>query len=167
MKRIFLAITLILIIIIFLYFGLGGPPAPDIFVENRTVTNFTNLFYDYEISKYYSDVEIIPLDNGENVEIGFVSDTWNLRFGKLPGMGSYTKREMTLTNKNEFPSRIILKAYGNVSPLVVFNTSDFVLGGGEQITIDIYCFANNTGIGIYSGEIDIISKRPKYQFIPV
>jgi len=162
-------IFLILLTVLFLILiSLQELPEPQDFVKERTFTNYSNLFFYYEITRYPSGVEVVsstPID--ENVTLGFVVDPWNLNFGIVPTNGSYVKRHIELTNLREIPTRINLKVYGNITPLVSFSENNFVLHENEKVTIDVYLFTNNTEIGNYLGEVDVIAKKPRYDFIPV
>jgi len=162
-------ILLMILFIAFLFIVTKqGPPEPKDFIYNKTVVNYSTLFFSYEIVRYASSVEIVPVENiGENVVIGFVTDPWNIGFGIVPGNGSFATRTIELTNKEDKNNEIILKAYGNISPLVAFSKNNFVLKPKESVSVDIFLYTQGFEAGNYSGEIDVISKKPIYNFLSI
>ena len=157
-----LLLLVIVVSAVFLVAGMQGPPEPAGFVENATVSNYSNVFFSYEIVRYPSGVEISQED-----VLGFVTDSWNLNFGVNPGNGSYTTRTIELSNKEESNVEVILRSYGNISPMIVFGKNDFVLEPGEMVPIDIFLYSGNHEPGNYSGEIDIVVKKPIYNFLSI
>lgn len=163
-SKLFLIIVLAFLFVVLI--GIRGPLGPETFVENRTVDIWSNLLFDYEITRYPSSVDITtPVPEDENITVGFVVDPWNLKFGLVPGNGSYVKRNVVLTNLDERETRVSLNSYGNISELVHFSKNDFILQMGENVSVDVYLFTNNTDFGNYSGEIDVVAKKPIYSFI--
>ena len=166
--KLFFVFSLILIILIFLIINIQEPSEPKEFVKNRTVTNYSNLFFIYEISRYPSNVEIRATEKmNENITLGFVIESWNLNFGIIPGNGTFVKRNVEISNKEESSMEIIFRSYGNISPLVFFSKNNFILNPDEKVAIDIFLFSNKTKEGNYSGEIDLISKKPIYNFLSI
>ena len=156
-----------IVIIIFLFFiATLEPPEPKEIIINKTFLNYSNLFFNYKIIRYPTNVEIVsPLES--NLIIGIVSDPWNLNFGVIPGNGSYVTRYAGITNLKEKFNKIKLKAYGNITPLVNFNKNNFVLEENTSTAVEVNLFSNYTAFGNYSGEIDVIIKVPKYNFLSV
>ena len=166
--RIGIVLVVIIAVVAFLFIFSKEPPAPEIFVENRTVENYSTFFYKYEILRYPTNVEIMPIENvNENVVLGFVTDPWNINFGIIPGNGSYATRTIEISNKEEVVNEITLKVYGNISPLVVFSKNEFALNPGEKSSIEIFLYKKDSQPGNYSGEIDILSKKPIYNFLSI
>lgn len=166
--RIGIVLVVIIAVVAFLFIFSKEPPAPEIFVENRTVENYSTFFYKYEILRYPTNVEIMPIENvNENVVLGFVTDPWNINFGIIPGNGSYATRTIEISNKEEVVNEITLKVYGNISPLVVFSKNEFALNPGEKSSIEIFLYTKDSQPGNYSGEIDILSKKPIYNFLSI
>ena len=165
--KMLLLVSIITTFLLFYVFLPVGPPEPKEFVENRTFVEYSDLFFDYEITRYPSSVEIVPiLAEEESVLIGFVVDPWNLNFGIVPTNGSSSRRSVEVTNLNEMPARISFNVFGNILPLVSFSNNSFILYKNEKMTIDVKLSTANE-VGNYSGEIDVIARRPKYDFIHV
>jgi hypothetical protein len=165
-KEILILIVFALVVIVLVIGVFGGPPEPTNFIENRTVSNYSTMFFEYEIVRYPSNVEIKHVD-AEGVILGFVTEPWNLNFGINPGNGSYSTRTIVLTNKEEKSIKVSLKSYGNISSMIVFGKNDFVLEPKKNVSLDIFLYSKNNEPGNYSGEIDVITKKPIYNFLPI
>lgn len=148
----------------FLFVATLEPAQPKELVSEQTISNYSNLLFDYKIMSYPTGAEIVPY-TGDNIDIGIVSDPWNIKFGIIPGNGSYGKRYISIKNSKGVPSRIELRAYGNISPLINFSANDFVLNQNQSSAIEVSLYTDSAGFGNYSGEIDVISKTPKYGFL--
>ena len=166
-EKALMTVSFLIIVFLFIYSNSREPSEPKEFVKNKTFTNFSNVFFSYEITRYPSNVEIMPIKQVNNTLIGLVTDPWNINFGIIPGNGTYVKRNIELTNLKERESKIVLKTYGNISPLVSFSKNDFIIKPNEKVSIDIFLFSNETEPGNYSGEIDVIAKKPIYNFLPI
>jgi hypothetical protein len=174
MKKIKIALLslvslLILIVLIPILINLISNPykEPKEFVTNKTFVSDSDIFFKYETSKYPSNAEITSSKNlNESITLGFVVDPWNLNFGIVPsGERNLVKRYIELTNSKNESAKINFKVYGNISPQISFSKNDFILQKNEKISIEVYFHTNDAGIGNYSGEIDVIVKRPKYNFL--
>ena len=171
MKRVKLKIILLMISIITIIFLLNlvisYNSGPMEFVTNRTFENSTDLFFYYGITKYPTNVEITePEPQESNLLIGISVDLWDLSFGIIPSGGNFGKRSLILTNTQNRDAKVNLKIYGNISPMVNFSKNNFILHTNETVTIDVFCRTIDTTLeGNYTGEIDIIVKYPKYEFL--
>ncbi len=165
LEKIFLIISFFIIIFSFVFSNLQEPPEPKEFVKNKTIANYSTLFFSYKVIRYPTSIEIKPIK--ENTTIGFAIDPRNLNFGIIPCNGSFVKRSIELFNPERKNVEIILKSYGNISPLVFFSKNNFILHPEERVNIDVFLFSNNTLPGNYSGEIDLIVKKLIYNFLPI
>jgi hypothetical protein len=156
----------VVVIVLFSVGYLQGPKAPETFVDNKTVSNYSTLFFDYEIVRYPSNAEIKQVDS-EGIILGFVTDPWNINFGVNPGNGSYSTRTIELANKKDKKIKITLKSYGNISDKIVFGKNNLILEPNENVSIDIVFQSREYEAGNYSGEIDLIVKKPIYNFLPI
>jgi len=157
-------VTFIIVLIIFLYFlELQEPLEPKEIVNEKTILNYSSLFFNYKIIRYPTRVEVIKPE--ENINVGVVTDPWNLNFGYIPGNGSSVKRYIGILNEDKKYSTVKLKAYGNISSLINFSKNDFVLN--ESAAVEVILNTTFAEIGNYTGEIDIIIKVPKYDFLVV
>jgi len=155
----------IVILIIFLFIATLDPSGPTDLVNEKVISNYSNIFFDYKIIRYPTNVEIIQPE--ENVNIGIVADPWNLNFGSLPGNGSYATRYISITNSGEKYNRIKLKSYGNITSLLKFGKNDFTLSENGTTAVEVTLNTSSSEFGNYSGEIDAVIKVPKYDFLSV
>ncbi len=163
MKNKILIIPIILAVFMALFPGYSEPKN---LVKNMTYEKNSNLFFTYEITSYPSNVEII-LPEEEKIKIGLVADYWNLNFGIIPTGGSYGRRQVMVSNFENSQVRVYFKVYGNISPLVGFSKDNFVLLPGQTETITVFLnTTKDTPLGNYSGQIDVIVKKPNFSFIP-
>lgn len=155
---------LLIVILIILFLALIGLTFGTMYFTNFLVKSADKLFYKFELEKTYkTQVGIIEPKNNSNLLLGFTSD--NLEFGIIP-LGSVSKRFLTLTNNNEENYKIILKVSGNISPMVKFNKNDFILAKDENMSVTVF-LDSSIGLvpGNYTGEIFVISSRPKFSFL--
>jgi hypothetical protein len=142
-----------------------GIPAKREFVQNETFERTSDLFYDYETTRYPSNVEIIST-NDLNITIGIVTDQWNLNFGIIPNGGSHATRHLNVSNMEGKPVKASFATYGAIKSLISFSSNGVMLNPGDSVSFDI--FLNTTGKtapGNYSGEIDMVIQKPKYNFV--
>jgi len=159
-------IVIVAVIVILAFFALAREPEePKDIVNDKVILNYTNVFFDYRIERYPTSVEITSPSG--NVTLGFVTDPWNLKFGIVPGNGSYIRRYINIKNSNEKYDKIKLKVFGNISPLVNFSRNEFVLNENESAVIEVRLKTDSAEYGNYSGEIDLIVKVPKYDFLRI
>lgn len=144
------------VLIIFLILASADPLVPGE-IGNSNLSNYSNLLFSYQIMRYSTDVQIVPYS--DNINVGVVSDPWNLRFGIIPGNGSYEKRYINISSLGA-TSRITMKTYGNISDLVSFSSNNFILNPGKSISIEVLLNTSSATFGVYTGEIDVISKTP-------
>ena len=154
---------LVLIISLYVFITLNYPEQKEEFVKNKTITNYSDLLFHYNVIKYPSNVSVTRLE--ENVTLGFVTDEWNLNFGMVPVNLSYAKRFIMIKNSEEKSQKISFEVHGSIKPLVVFNKNNFVLSKDETEEVEVYLFTNSTKVGNYSGEIYVKIQKPKYDFL--
>ncbi len=163
LKRFLKVFALIPLMLIFMAAAavLSVPSPTGRLLDNQTVEFDENALFTYEISRYSSRVEI-----SNNLSLGFSLDPWNLNFGIVPKGGNMGRRFLTLQNSEDIPAKVQLKSYGNISPMIEFSDNNFLLlkEAPQSITITLNT-TKDTLPGNYSGEIDIIVKKPKYGFV--
>ena len=138
---------------------------PDTLVTDHTVLYDNNLFFTYEISKYPTSVEISNIE-GQNISIGFSLESTSLDFGVVPTGGAMGLRFLTLKNTQEDTAKMLFFAYGNISSMIHYNDNNFHLKPEVSKDIEIMLKTDkNTPVGNYSGEINLVVKRAKYNFM--
>jgi hypothetical protein len=159
-KKIIFILFLVIITLI-VVFGWSYFSTPKQFVSNQTVVKNSDLFFSYEITKYPSNVEIIPAQyEKQKLKIGIVTDKWNLNFGIIPVSGRET-RHLDISNHEKNDFRVNLNVYGNIKQMISFSKNDFILPPNKSISINIFLNTTEKTIpGNYTGEIDVIIKKP-------
>ncbi|MEM3393687.1 MAG: hypothetical protein QXY79_01405 [Candidatus Methanomethylicia archaeon] len=162
-KTLLLFISILLILLILLT---NFPYQPRGLIENRTFEKHSDLLFTYEITRYPTSAQVLPNTlNQEKLTLGFVIDPWNLNFGIVPPGQNFVTRFIELTNLKDKNAKILLKVYGNISSFVNFTKNNFILKPNETITVEVNFYAEKVEIGNYSGEIDVVVQRPKYDFL--
>jgi hypothetical protein len=124
------------------------------------------LFFNYEMTEYPSSAEVssaVPVNN--TVTIGVVVDPWNLNFGIIPQGNNYGTRFVDLGNMKENDAKVSFKIYGTIAPFVTFSKNNFMLHSKENTTVQLNFNASTAQIGNYTGQIDVVVQRPKYDFV--
>ncbi len=163
---IILIIVVFVAILLIIISNFREPPEPQEFVKNKSFATYSTLFFNYEIERYPTSVEIRPTNQTIETVLGVVTDPWNLNFGIVPAKG-FTTRNIEVSNTKEKNIKIILKCYGNITPLVVFSKNNVILTPGEEVSIDIFLYSKGFEPGNYSGEIDVIAQKDIYNFLPI
>ena len=134
---------------------------PKVLVENMTVLTKSDLFYDYEITKYPSKVEVIDLKSGKkrNV-IGISTDLIIFNFGIMPVGENQVIKTMTFNKTDDMKVKVNLVAFGNISDMISFSKNNFYLNDEDKVFVFLN-LTENTHLGNYTGEIDAIIKKEK------
>lgn len=160
-KNYFLVLITFFIALAFIFYV--KTTSPKQFVSNQTFVKYSDLFFSYEITKYPSSVEIVsPQFKEKKLTIGLVTDPWNLNFGIIP-IGSYGTRHLNISNSEKNKVIVNFNVYGNIKHLISFSKNNFVLNPNESIYIDVFLnTTSSTKVGNYTGEIDVIIKKPNF-----
>ena len=167
-KRVLHAVILALIVaaIIAVNFFASYQKEPKGMVANKTFVSYSNLFFKYEITRYPTSVEVVPVKpHEEELSLGLSADPWNLNFGIVPEGKNFGKRFVDLVNLKEKDVKVILRVYGNISDFVKFSKNDFILHPKENVTVEVGFYAEGASVGNYTGVIDIVIQKPRYDFI--
>lgn len=134
---------------------------PVAFVENRTVITKSDLFYEYQITKYPTKVEIVESEDDLSKMIGISTEPWIFDFGVIPQTQASVKKILTLNDIKEGKLNVELTVFGNISDMVSFSKNDFYLEGDEEVFVFLNV-TEETKLGNYNGEIDIIVKKESF-----
>lgn len=135
------------------------------FVTERTVSTKEDMLFNYDIIKYPSSAQVVDTTmNDTKIQLGVNIDPTGINFGIMPGNGSFSKRFVNLTNTEDKDVKVFIEAFGSIEPYVNFSMNGFVLRGKEKVVVKASFYTTEATIGNYSGEIDIITKKPKYDF---
>jgi len=161
-------IILLIILVLFLIFLIFYEPnVKTNFVENMTVEKTEDLFFVYETVMYPSNVQIIRLKNKSNITVGITGDPWNINFGLIP-IGVESRRFVNLANYKNENYKVKINVYGNISPMISFDKNNFIMHKGDELKLTVLLNSTvSAKTGNFTGEIDIISKSVKFQFLEV
>ena len=155
---------LLLAAVAIILIGISDPAQPKGIVDNKTVETFTNLLFEYNTIRYPAVGEVVQTGGlNQNVTVGFATEDWRLNFGAVPANGSYSTRTVSMQNTKDANVLVMLRSHGNISDLVSFDKNDFVLEPNESAIVSIVMKSQND-IGNYTGEIDITTKKPIYNY---
>ena len=166
MNRTFKIIVVVLMILMLFLLLSNRPKVKGGFVTNETVEGSENPFFIYETVRYPSSVEILEKNqNRTGIFVGITGEPWNLNFGVLP-RGIDERKFINLANHKEEIYKVEVIAYGNISPMISFDKNNFILHPNEEKKVEVFLNTSlSTKTGNFTGEIDVVSKRLKYQFL--
>jgi hypothetical protein len=151
-------IFLVVITAAFLLFAMQDPARPEGIPDQKISYNYSGIFFDYRLIRYPTAADIVPA--GDNISIGIVSDIWNIKFGVVPGNGSYEKRYINIRNTKGY-SRMTMFAGGNITDYVSFSKGSFVMQPNESSVVEVTLSTQNASFANYTGYIDVLTKTPK------
>lgn len=163
-------IIVILAIVIMAFLSIQPNLTPETITEDIATMRKYDLFYVYEVIRYPAYGKVIePEIVNETLGVGLASSTVSFDFGEVPTNGSYSKRLIILNNTNNNTVMASLQAYGNITPLINFERNNIILKKNETDELGVYFLTKvddkNMPTGVYIGEIDVVIKRPQYDFL--
>lgn len=155
----FLIVLLILLVFALIEFTFGTGLFTSFLMERTE-----KLFYVFELeNNYKTKVSIIEQKSTSGLFYGITAD--NLEFGII-SPGSVSKRFLNLENDDEIDYKILLVVTGNISPMVKFDKNDFILHEDESTEVTVSLDASLAlKLGNYTGEVSVVSKRPRFLFL--
>lgn len=164
LRKKILVLCLLLIPVSFftlLFFPLVKKPAE--FVSNRTVIHEKALFFLQDTIKYPAECNITPsIEENRTIKMGIATHTYELNFGNVPPNVT-VRKIITLENNEPRPVKVKFRVYGDIKPFVSFSEEDVILKPSERREFEVKFDARE--LGYYTGEIDVIVKAPRYDFI--
>jgi len=156
-------LLLMLAVVALLSFGVYNETyaLPGDYVDNQSVDHSSGSFLIDDVVRYPAKANVTALNlSDRNIKVGVAAQTYELNFGNVP-QNITVRKFINLGNGEKGPVRICVKARGNIGPHVYFNPGDnIILSGGEQKDLEVAF--NSTRTDLYSGEIDLIVRKPKY-----
>jgi hypothetical protein len=124
-------------------------------VEGDEGIAYSGLFVSERTAEYPIYVEVVPIEEGE---IGVSLEDQELDFGVL-SQGMVARKTIKLESAS--PVRVMVWAEGNISDMVGFSSSDFVMDGSGEVEVSLEA----SGLGNYSGMVYISSRVPNYSWL--
>ncbi len=121
------------------------------------ITAFGLIFY---YSYVYSLESIkIPMDMKVSDKVGFNLDADAIHFGTTQA-GSVSERGLTISHKYDFPVRVSIRTYGNLSEFVAVTDNEFLVQPGETREVK---FLADVPFGVekgsYEGQVVVVFYR--------
>ncbi len=141
--------------------SLTNKESPKNFVDNITVVAKSDIFYDYKITKYPSNVQIVDLgvENTGN-KIGIAIEPWMFDFGLIPIGENSVEKSIIFEVSEGDEAKVEIKVFGNISEMISFSKNNFYPKGDDNVSIFLN-ITKNTKPGNYTGEIDVIIQKEK------
>ncbi len=126
--------------------------------------NRQSLFFESICTSYPAYVNVTSVSESQNISIGFDISSKELDFGTLPG-GSISRKFLHISNPSSRRARIMVEASGSISGIIDFSNSDFLMDPGASVDIRASIAPEASESGVYSGEVTIIYRQPRLQFL--
>jgi hypothetical protein len=140
------------------------PLAPSEFVKEQTVE-------ESESSLFYTKLVRIPTRGNvtpfilvnRTIPIGIAQQTSELNWGRVPeGVG--VVKFLDISNRRERDGKVNIMVYGDIKPYIKVDSGGvFIIRSGTKEEIQLAFESNSSGS--YSGEMDVLVRVPKYDFI--
>ena len=106
---------------------------------------------------------VLPNLENETLKVGVSADKNELNFGVVIQNMSVTKF-LNINNKDVTVKECVV-SYGSIGPLIKVPEKEFVLSTGESKMVSLEF--SGSELGNYTGEVDVITKKPKYGFLDI
>lgn len=162
-KKIFAGLICVLIVGISVILGLvlsEGNPEPMEFANKEISESSESILFLIDRVRYPAKAAIIPMDPmNSTMRLGISPETYELNFGIMPP-NITVRKFINLQNNENSRVKICVITYGDIKPMVSIKESDIIMDGGGSSTVEVAF--NASMIGNYAGEINVISRKPKY-----
>jgi hypothetical protein len=104
---------------------------------------------------------VLPEIDNDTIKVG-VSADWNeLNFGVV--LQNMTVKKFLTINNTDVNMKSCVLSYGSIGPLIKVPENNFIIKTGEAK--DVLLEFSGPDLGNYTGEVDMITKKPKYGFL--
>lgn len=164
MTKLYTALMVIILVIAFGFIVFSPRIETREIITSQETVKTSDLLFNYETVKYPTGVTVYEPNATDRLSVGIVSDKDNLKFGVIPGNGSYVKRYVNLTNRED-KAKVFLEAYGDIKPFISFGRNNIIINTDETIMVDVLMNTKGAEFKEYTGEIDVIVQMPKFDFL--
>ncbi|RLI91815.1 MAG: hypothetical protein DRO89_03235 [Candidatus Altiarchaeales archaeon] len=164
MKKKLLAVILFLILTIgFLGFILlGETPGPREYVKEISREHTEDLFFEKVIDRIPARGNITyPRVENRTIKVGVSADPDELNFGVV--LQNMTVRKFINLRNKDINVKVCIIPYGSISQFIKIKQNNFIMKTNESREVMIEFSGDK--IGSYNGELDVITKKPKYGFL--
>jgi hypothetical protein len=139
---------------------LNAKPLPRGIATARTVDTYSDMFFSYTEIRYPAKVEVVKMENSDNITLGIDVGTDEFDFSRLAA-GSSVRKTITLSSRDNLPSKIIAEARGNIAPMIRFEKNNFVITGNDTLPLVM----DSAGFGNYTGEVSVVIQRSRFDLL--
>jgi hypothetical protein len=165
-----LAIYIFLVIVALFLIGMAYffyeltilPSTPESLVTKIERTESESLLFYKTYVRIPTRAIVIPMNKtNQTLKLGIDTDTNELNWGKIPE-GIKVVKLLDLKNPKKLDGKVNIFVYGDIKPYIVVD-SKFILKSRETRNMELSFKSDK--VGAYSGEIDVLVRVPKYDFI--
>ncbi|MBN2013674.1 MAG: hypothetical protein JW778_00690 [Candidatus Altiarchaeota archaeon] len=145
-------------------FMLSGKTAePEEYVQRITREGDESLFFDKIIDRIPARVSVVhPRTENNTIKVGVSADTNELNFGVVIQNMS-VRKFLNIASDDASTVKICIVSYGNISSFIRAEQVDFIMEKGDST--EVMLEFNGDLVGNYTGEVDVVTKKPKYGFL--
>lgn len=165
LKKIILLILIIIVISLIIFIKntikLKLEPSDSLNESVRIFEQRENKLFRYEIIRYATRLNVTEFPHNKTTkEMGMNLDPTNLYLGRIP-ISSSSEKTLNLTNNLNESYKMNFFVFGNISKLIKLE-KEITIKPGQNIEYLIIAKTDlRTPIGMYTGEIDIVTIIPK------
>lgn len=138
-------------------------PEPKTFVTEQVVTRDDNMFFKRIIVRYPTRGNVTTFNISEKkISVGIAPERDELNFGRVPE-GVTIRKFINIQNNEDCTVKTFIRVYGDIRPLIKIRDEEIILEKNGQREVQIAF--NATWVGAYTGEIDVIVKKPRYDML--
>jgi hypothetical protein len=137
-------------------------PAPQTYAGAIVRENRPGIFFDTIVDRFPAKSEVSPPRvTNQTLNMGLSTDTDKLDFGVVSQ--NQTVRKF-LNFGSQYPAlKACVVSYGSISPFITVERPSFYISEGE--TGEAMLEFSAPKLGNFTGEVDMITKRPKYDIL--
>jgi len=137
---------------------------PEDFVDRASEDQSSGFFMDNKIVRYPTSANVSLLNlSDKNIKIGVAPQTYEINFGNVP-QNITVRKFIKLNNTYNADAKVCFIARGSIGPLIKTpEGKELVLLAHQDREVEIDF--NSTEMGLYSGEMDIVIRKPRYDFV--
>lgn len=155
-----LAVTIILSILAVLgTIFLNETPEPGEYVQKITREHTEDFFFEKDIVRHPArgNITYLRVEN-QTVKVAVSADSHELNFGAI--LENMTVRKFLNLRNKDVNVKICVISYGSIKHFINTGNNNFIMKTNESAEIMIEFGGDK--IGSYTGEVDVIIKKPKY-----
>jgi hypothetical protein len=136
--------------------------APEEYVQKITRESREDFFFKKDIIRHPARANITyPQLENQTIKVGVSADTHELNFGLV--IQNMTVRKFLNLRTGDVNVKVCVVPYGSIKQFIEIEQNDFVMKTNEskQIMVEF----SGDRVGSYTGEIDVIVKKPKHDFL--